>query len=365
MKVAACYGSLAIFALAGTAAAQGRFSIIGTAPGYAQIGASRGSTLYGTLPYNGDGVLFSMSAAGSYTMLHNFASAKDGSNPRAQIALDKNANLYGTTSGGGAYGGGTLWEYTASGRFITLHSFGAGDDGSVPMQGPTYGGHGTIYGSTAEGAIGGSGNLFSYAHKPGYDVLYDFMSGADGHCPFSGLAVGKDGTLYGTTVGVGYGGNPNGSVFKYSAAGGLQTLYVFTDGADGEWPTQAPTIGGKGAIFGTTTTQNGSSFAGAVWKIDAAGHFSMLHSFNGAVDGYGPNSPLLAARDTVFYGTTASGGSGNDGTVFSIGANGAFTTVHSFAGGDDAAQPTGNLVEDSGHNIYGGTATGQVFRIAP
>ena len=207
-------------------------------------------------------MLFSLGTAGTYTVLHVFSAKNDGSGPRAQLALDKQGNLYGTTGGGGANGGGTLWEYTTSGRFRTLHSFGAGADGTVPMQGPTASGHGTIYGSTAEGAIGGSGNIFSYGHAGGYDVLYDFMSGADGHCPFSGVAVGKAGALFGTTVGVGYGGNPNGSVWTYTAGGGLRTLYVFSDGADGEWPTQAPAIDGAGDVFGTTSTQNGSGFAG-------------------------------------------------------------------------------------------------------
>ncbi len=341
------------------------FAVIGTAPGYAQIGALKGGTLFGTLPYNGDGVLFSMTASGTFAALHNFNAASDGSGPRAQLAVDKQGDLYGTTGSGGAYGAGTLWEYTAAGKFRTLHSFGNGSDGSVPMQGPTLGRHGAVYGSTAEGAIGGSGNIFSYGHKGGYDVLYDFMSGQDGHCPFSGVAVSKNGTLYGTTVGVGYGGNPNGSVWQYTSGGGLQTLYVFTDGADGEWPTQAPAIDATGDVFGTTSTQNGSGFAGAVWKIDKAGHFAILHSLNGAADGYGPNSPLLLDNDGVLFGTANSGGPANDGTVFSVTKGGAFTVVHSFTNTGDGAQPTGNLVQDSQAALYGGTATGQVFKIVP
>ncbi len=365
MKVAGLFGCLLAGAAICPAAAQQSFSIIGTAPGYAQIGAVKGGTLFGTLAYSGDGVLFSLSSSGTYTALHTFTAATDGSNPRAQLAMDRQGNLFGTASGGGAYGGGTLWEYTASGQFRTLHSFGAGSDGAVPMQGPTKGGHGTIYGATGEGAINGSGNLFSYANKPGYDVLYDFMSGADGHCPFSGVAVSAGGTLYGTTVGVGFGGNPNGSVFKYSASGGLQTLYVFADGADGEWPTQAPVIDARGEVFGTTSTQNGSSFAGAVWKIDSGGHFSVLRDLTGGTDGYGPNSPLVFDRNGILFGTTSSGGNANGGTVFSITKGGAFAVVHSFANGGDGEQPTGNLVQDSQGALYGGTGTGQVFKIVP
>ena len=86
------------------------FAVIGTAPGYAQIGARKGGTLFGTLPYNGDGVLFSMTASGTFAALHNFNAASDGSGPRAQLAIDKQGDLYGTTGSGGAYGAGMLWE---------------------------------------------------------------------------------------------------------------------------------------------------------------------------------------------------------------------------------------------------------------
>ena len=151
----------------------------------------------------------------------------------------------------------------------------------------------------------------------------------------------------------------------YTATGGLQTLYVFTDGADGEWPTQTPTVDAAGDVFGTTSTQNGSSFAGAVWKIDHLGHFALLHSMNGAVDGYGPNSPLVLDRNGLLYGTAGSGGPGDGGTLFSIGKGGAFTVLHGFANMGDGEQPTGNLVQDSQGALYGGTGTGQVFKIVP
>jgi uncharacterized repeat protein (TIGR03803 family) len=341
------------------------FSVIGSIAGGPQIGAVMGTTLIGTLPGTGAGVLFSLTAAGTYTVLHDFNAATDGSAPRARLAIDAAGDIYGTASGGGANGAGTLWKYSAKGVMSTPHAFGANGDGTVPMQGPTMGPDRVVYGATAEGAIGGSGNIFSLSHAGTYTVLYDFLSKGDGHCPFSGVAVSRTGALYGTTVGVGYGGNPNGSVWQFTTAGGLKTLYVFQDGADGEWPSQAPVLDGAGDLYGTTNTQNGGSFAGAIWKITASGAFSILHAMNGATDGYAPNSPLLLGKDGLFYGTTASGGPDNDGTVFSISRTGAFTVVHSFSNSGDGAQPTGNLVRDSTGAVYGGTAYGPVFKITP
>jgi uncharacterized repeat protein (TIGR03803 family) len=140
---------------------------------------------------------------------------------------------------------------------------------------------------------------------------------------------------------------------------------VFQNGADGEWPTQAPVVDGAGNVYGVSSTQNGTSYAGAIWKISATGHFSILHAMAGAADGYAPNSPLLLNADGLLYGTTGSGGVDGYGTVFSISKSGAFNVVHSFTAGADGAQPTGNLVQSSAGVIYGGTAYGAVFSITP
>jgi uncharacterized repeat protein (TIGR03803 family) len=361
IAVSACIGVVLAVAPVAHAAS---FSVIGSIRGGPQIGAMKGDTLYGTLAYVGDGVLFSFTLGGSYTVLHSFNGGTDGSNPNARLALDGSGNLFGTAPAGGTYSNGTIWEYSAAGAFSSPHAFGNNGDGAVPMQGPTLGPNNVIYGSTGEGAIGGSGNIWNMTAGT-YDVMYEFMSGADGHCPFSGVAVGADGTLYGTTVGVGFGGNPTGSVWKYSTTGMLTTLYVFQDGNDGEWPNQAPVVDKQGNVYGTTYIQNGSDFDGAIWKIDHKGKFSILHQMNGATDGSVPNSPLVLGEHGELYGTTSSGGPGGYGTVFSVTKSGAFTMIHGFTAGSDGAQPTGNLVR-GGHGIlYGGTAYGPVFAITP
>jgi hypothetical protein len=52
-----------------------------------------------------------------------------------------------------------------------------------------------------------------------------------------------------------------------------------------------------------------------MFKITPAGVETMLYSFTGGSDGSNPDS-FIIGTDGIFYGTTASGGSSNYGTVF-------------------------------------------------
>ena len=75
--------------------------------------------LYDTSWLNGAYALGSVfmltpSADGSwtYTDLHDFTGGADGEMPISTVVMDPSGNLYGTTSFGGAYGYGTVWEIT-------------------------------------------------------------------------------------------------------------------------------------------------------------------------------------------------------------------------------------------------------------
>jgi uncharacterized repeat protein (TIGR03803 family) len=309
--------------------------------------------------------LFSVTTKGAYSLLRNLDGGNDGTQPNGGIDIDAAGNLYGTAAYGGVHGGGTLWKYVPGTGMTTVHAFGAAGDGATPLQGAYRLANGVIIGSAAGGAVNTNGDVWRLFANGTYKSIHNFQSSpTDGHCPFSGVALASNGTIYGTVIGWGFGGIPNGAVWQIGANGKFQTIYTFKNGNDGEYPDQAPVVDASGTVYGTTHEQNGTAFAGAIWAIQSTG-FKVLHDLTAATDGFEPNSPLLLDSDGNLYGTTDSGGPGGYGTVFQITPAGAFKVMHAFTGGKDGANPTGMLAHDYAGAIYGGTASGQVYKIVP
>ena len=70
------------------------------------------------------------------------------SSPAAGLVQAGDGNLYGTTSGGGRYGCGTVFKLTTNGDLTFLHSFD-GADGAGPRTDLIMGLDGTLYGTTS------------------------------------------------------------------------------------------------------------------------------------------------------------------------------------------------------------------------
>ena len=80
-----------------------------------------------------------------------------------------------------------------------------------------------------------------------------------------------------------------------------------------------------------TATGPGPEWLGTVFKISTNGALTSLYSFTGGNDGANPNAGLVQGSDGNFYGTTYHGGTnGGNGTVFQISTNGALTSLYSF-----------------------------------
>ena len=293
------------------------------------------------------------------TTLHSF-NGGDGRSPEATLVQGSDGNFYGTTPLGGAHAKGTVFKIDSTGSLTTLHSFsGFPADGAVPVAGLVQGTDGNFYGTTTSGGTFFQGAVFRMTSSGAITVLHSFNSFlGEGAVPIAGLIQGNDGNFYGTTT-VG-GGHHKGTVFKIDAAGTFTTLHSFsgppTDGAN---PVAALVQGNDGNFYGTTPS-GGEHFQGVVFRISQGPTHTVLHSFSGhPAEGAVPFAALVQGSDGNFYGTTAVGGANFKGTVFKIDAAGSLTTLHSFSGSPgEGANPIAGLVQGSDGNFYGTTGLG-------
>ena len=129
--------------------------------------------LYGTTEFGGNGencsIVYELSPlnAGGWreSIIHDFVdNSPDGCLPVGQLAVDGSGNLYGTTNGGGTYAYGTVYELTPSATGWSesiLHSFNNdGVDGYGPYGGVILDGIGNLYGTTTAGGALGGGTVY-------------------------------------------------------------------------------------------------------------------------------------------------------------------------------------------------------------
>jgi uncharacterized repeat protein (TIGR03803 family) len=345
-----------------------------------------------------------------HTFTNYFGTGKiDGAVPWAELIMDGAGNLYGTTFGGGLNRWGVVFELsppvTATGVWTetVLYSFSY-SNGASPYGGLVFDAAGNLYGTTAGGGASGGGTVFRLAPpaagKKGWteSVLYSFTEGADGYFPSSGLLLDHAGNLYGATGG---GGSRSGlichelsgcgTIYELSppALGGKiwteRTLHIFM-GADGTYGAGLAPFGHmlmdkSGNIYGSTpgggATGNGTVFQLAPPTVGAkTWKETVLYSFTGGADKSGPQGDMVLDKSGNLYGATHD----QYGTVFELSPPRpglkawTETTLISFSGLSGEA-PAGGIIADSAGNIYGTTqiggsgacsnGCGTIFRLTP
>lgn len=355
---------------------------------YAGLAVGPNGILYGGTSgggTNGSGTLFEVTTNGSWTNLYTFSAEtynnsglgatetnSDGASP-VGLTLGSDGNFYGTTSGGGKSGSGTVFKVTPNGALSTLYTFTAGryifsgeedyytnSDGAFPYAGLTQGTNGNFYGTTVGGGTNGLGTIFEITTGGTFTHLLTFTN-VDGANPRGGLALGTDGNFYGTTEEGGSAGN--GTVFEMTGSGALATLINFAN-SSGASPYAGLTLGPNGIFYGTTY-QGGTNGAGVqvtadgygtAFEITTNGALTTLFNF-GITNGENPEAALTPGSNGNYYGTTYTGGSNDDGTVFEITASGVFTNLASFTSTIGAGSRA-SLIPGTNGNFYGTTANG-------
>ena len=249
-----------------------------------------GSTLYGTAGEGGageDGAIFQINTDGSgYAILRSFFGGADGQSPRATLA-STGATLYGVTEYNGAGDSGVLFQLNTDGSgFGVVHAFSArfrstNVDGAYPGSGLVSAG-GSLYGTTSGGGAFGWGDVFKTERDgSGFTVLRSFTGGLDGGSPEGRLAL-LGNTLYGTTSAGG--GNGTGTIFKINPDGtGFAVLRSFGSAdpqaaSEGVFPSGG--LIGSGTVLYGTLRNDGAGGAGSVYKINTDGTgFTVLRFF--------------------------------------------------------------------------------------
>src|SRR5262249_4155775 len=149
------------------------------------------------------------------TVLYAFRSAPDGVGPEAGLVFDAAGNLYGTTSYGGNFDLGTVFQLRppvqqgGSWTESVLYNF-SGLDGRHPTAPLLIDGLGSLYGTTPDGGPGnfGSGVFFELSppSQPGdpwtQSILHVFgETSEDGTLPVGGLAHWRRGFIGATSYG--------------------------------------------------------------------------------------------------------------------------------------------------------------------
>ena len=317
------------------------------------------------------------------------------------LIVDVNGNLYGTTQGGGAFGGGTVfelkrgkraWKYSVLYNFCSANT-GNCPDGAVPNTGLSYAGEsmrfawdGTspLFGTTGAGGTNDVGLVYKLVRNGSQwseQPIYKF-SGSGGNAAAGPLAVDSSGNVYGASSG---GTNGNGWLFRLAHDTWKPTvLHQFCslqNCADGASPIGEIVILPSGDIFGAAGNSGAHNF-GVVYQLKPTSRgyrynvyydFCTYHVGFECRDGAQPTG---VAYDPTGSGSLVGTTSWGDGALFRI-QNGGFESVlHSFC--EDPTRPVkciyfpaAKVIIDANGSIFGetwggGTAhLGAIFQYEP
>ncbi len=362
----------------------------------ASLLAATNGTLYGTTLYGGSyysscdlggtstpagcGTLFTYSTAGIFASIYSFGpyTSSIGVGPKAPLFQSSNGTLYGTADVGGSTacagstgtvsrtGFGAVFDLTGTSAPASLHTF-TGSEGAYPAA-ALFAVNGNFYSTTEGGGAlscssytsPGCGTVFGMTPVGAISLLHSF-TGSDGSAPDSPLMLGADGNIYGSTF---FGGSATcaenaqyqgcGTIFKTDTSGNFTLLHSFS-GADGAYPGQLYQAS-DGYFYGTAygggdiaCTGKYGPGCGVIFRMDTSGNVTVLYVFTGASDGSWPAAGLIAGPDGNLYGTTAYGGSNDDGVIFRISGLSSLTVGSQPA---IAAPEKQVIVPVSAHNIH-------------
>ncbi len=324
------------------------------------IKASNGK-IYGTTSRGGfynDGVIFEYDyQLKKYSTLHHFDGALLGKNPSGGLIEASNGKLYGMTWMGGTSGDGILFEFDLTSNVMTKKVDFNSTLGAKPNGALIEANNGKLYGLTTEGGILDRGVLFEYDYindvftkKVDFDIFF-------GEWPSGSMTEATNGKLYGITRAGG--AFSFGTLFEYSIpADTLVTLEDFVGVSNGAYPFEGPIQAANGKLYGLTSSGGGNN-QGVLYEYNI-----QTSNFTRSVDitsitGGGPRGSLVETTNGHLYGMADNGGSNGDGIIFQYNYN-LNTLTHKFDFDDRlfGANPSGTLTKISNNELMSCTVGG-------
>jgi uncharacterized repeat protein (TIGR03803 family) len=253
--------------------------------------------------------------------------------------------------------------------FTILHTFNA-EQSDQPNAGLAMDRNGALYGTTTyTNAAGRDGEAFKMKLH-GADWMFSplFTFPIFGNIdPRSPLLIGPDGTLYGTLF-YNYGCDNCGGAFRLYPSPTVprnaldlwngELLHNFTGGSDGGGPSGALLMDQAGTLYGTTE-YGGAAGLGAIYQI-ANGTTTLVYSPSNETDGVLPLNGVVSDGAGNLYGVFQRGGPHGPGAVYELSHSGSGWTeqiVYGFTSGSDGGGPVSVIMDASG-NLFGATTSG-------
>lgn len=275
-----------------------------------------------------------------------------GANPSTVIRLGSDGALYGATDNGGAYGNGVVYRLSPEGAYSVLHEFRFEDGQSptnvLPMP------DGSLYGTTGWGGPKQGGTLFHLGADGSFRVIYAFDQGpavppgtptwGTIRPPKSptGLAVGPDGALYGTTSigGVVSFGFSYGYLYRYNGPDSITLLKDFGSFSES---AGTPIPFEEGFLIPTKTK---------ILRVATDGSTEVLANFDtGSIANVVQLGAVPVVMPDGIYGMTSSGGAHGAGFVFRLVPGSAPVVLHDFSA--DYFRRQRCLVAGNDAQVYG------------
>ena len=169
-------------------------------------GVTLGTSYLDTTPGR-QGTIFRIAPGGTgFTTLHD-CDYPTGVAPIGGL-VEGNGVFYGTMSSGGANGNGVIFKITAAGQYDVIHDV----DDHVPTSELLLASDGKLYGTSSNGGSALYGCVFRVnTDGSGFKVIHNFTK-TNGAYPKGGLVQADDGHLYGTTSEGG--ANDKGTIYR-------------------------------------------------------------------------------------------------------------------------------------------------------